>query len=472
MTLFGRIAWTAGAIFGAALLLGLLFYKPTSRRGFVARTDGLLRAADRDFREIATAAVDDVIGFSADAAVLGEEQRLRAVAELPLELATDAGGRIQPERAKELVRSAVSDPGSALAEKHAAVRAEILDRTGAAVDRKLAALRATQREEASRHGNSEALRTVAAWGGLLLLLLAAGALLLDRLVVRPVRAATAAVARFGAGERGMRIDPSGGAELGALARAFNDTAAAVERAEAENRELRARLEEKVRERTAALVRAARVSTAGTMAGGIAHEFNNLLGGILGCADAALAEEPPREVREALEMIRKTAGRGVGITRSLLRATSVEPQRAACDPAPLFEEALAEVRPPPGIEVERRFETIALSADATMLRQVVANLIRNAVEAMAGSGRLLLGIRAEGGEALLTIADSGHGIDPAVREVLFEPFVTTRRGGREGAGLGLFLADRLVAAHGGRIEVESEPGKGALFRIRLPLARDS
>jgi signal transduction histidine kinase len=291
---------------------------------------------------------------------------------------------------------------------------------------------------------------------------------LDRVVVRPVREATGAVARFGAGERGLKLAPRGAAELTALAHAFNETAAAVERAERENAELRTRLEEKVRERTAALVRAARASTAGTMAGGIAHEFNNLLGGILGCADAALAESPAPEVRESLEMIRKTAGRGVGVTKALLRATRAEPDLAPCDPAALFDEALAEARPPPEVEVVRDLRPLALAADAAMLRQVLANLVRNAIQAMEGRGTLRLSATREGDEAVLAVEDTGPGVPEAVRDILFEPFVTTRRGGREGAGLGLFLADRLVAAHGGRIDVSGEAGKGARFTVRLPL----
>jgi len=88
--------------------------------------------------------------------------------------------------------------------------------------------------------------------------------------------------------------------------------------------------------------------------------------------------------------------------------------------------------------------------------------------MDGKGRLRVATVEEGGEACVVIEDSGPGIAEAVKEVLFEPFVTTRRGGREGAGLGLFLADRLVHAHGGRIEVASEQGKGARFTVRLPL----
>ena len=103
----------------------------------------------------------------------------------------------------------------------------------------------------------------------------------------------------------------------------------------------------------------------------------------------------------------------------------------------------------------------------MLRQVLGNLVRNAVQAMDGQGKLRLTAAEEEGDVLLVVEDTGPGIAEAVKDVLFEPFVTTRRGGREGAGLGLFLADRLVTAHGGRIEVHSEPGKGARFVVRLP-----
>jgi signal transduction histidine kinase len=316
-----------------------------------------------------------------------------------------------------------------------------------------------------RHGELGAWRTLTAWGGMLMVVLAGWAFVLDRIVVRPVREVTKAVGRFGAGERGVRLAPRGAAELTSLARAFNESAEAVEHTEAENAELRASLEEKVKERTAALVRAARASTAGTMAGGIAHEFNNLLGGILGCADAALEDDPGPDLREGVEMIRKTARRGIGVTRALLRATRAEPERAPCDPGELFEEALAEVRPGDGVTIVRSFEAVPLRADAAMLRQVLANLIRNAVD--IGAHRIELHVGPDDGGTVLSVADDGPGIEPSMREILFEPFVTTRPGGREGTGLGLFLAERLVAAHGGRIEVASEPGAGTRFTVHLP-----
>jgi len=467
VSLFGRIAWTGAGLLLLAALLALL-WKPAAERAFVTRTEGLLRKAESDTESMTTQLVNRAMEFAALSSLAADEQRALGLEDLPLDLYTDAQGHLDADRLREGLRTVFTDPGAAGGEKHAAVRAEILERTRHDVATKLDAMRRARSTAAEEHAEVATLRTLAAWGGILLVLLGAWAFLLDRVVVRPVREATAVVARFGAGERGVRIAPRGAAELASLAQAFNETAARVEATERENSDLRARLEEKVKERTQALVRAARASTAGTMAGGIAHEFNNLLGGILGCADAALSENPPPDVRDSIEMIRKTAGRGVGITSALLRATRAEPEAVTCDLKELLEEAIEEARPPAGVEVVREIEPVRVVADATMLRQVLGNLIRNGVEAMDGKGRLRVATVEEGGEACVVIEDSGPGIAEAVKEVLFEPFVTTRRGGREGAGLGLFLADRLVHAHGGRIEVASEQGKGARFTVRLPL----
>jgi len=472
VTLFGRIAWTGAAFFAVAFALALLVWKPSAQSTFVAGTDVLLRNAERDFEAIATSLVDETMSFTAAASLAADEQRALALKDLPLDLYVDAEGRLQPERLREALRAAIAAPHTTAAEKHAAVRAEILDHTRQNVKRRLQRLHDTRSQAAEQHADRAAWRTIAAWGGMLLVLLAGWAVVLDRVVLRPLREATVAVGRFGAGERGVRVDPAGASELAALARAFNETTAAVERAEAENAELRSGLEDKVKERTKALQRAARAATAGTMAGGIAHEFNNLLGGILGCTEAALAEQPSPEVREALEMVRKTATRGVGVTRALLRATRAEPELASCDPAALFDEAVTEVRPGAGVAVVKEFEPVRLRADAAMLRQVLANLVRNAVEAVGDEGRVVLGVVRDGDEVLLRVEDDGPGIEPSVRDVLFEPFVTTRRGGREGAGLGLFLAERLVGAHHGRIECDAVPGGGTRFVVHLPSAQHS
>ena len=300
MSLFARIAVTGTALFGAAVLLVLLVWKPASQRAFEHRTEGLLNEAETDFSAIAKTLVDEALEFAAAAGFAADEDRALAVQDLPLELYLDADGKLDGERLREAVRELVADTDPAAAAKRAAVRAEILDHLTMAVEKRLEKLRRARNEEAARHAEQNAWRTVAAWAGVLLLLLAGWAIVLDRVVLRPLRETTDAVARFGGGERGVRLDPSGAAELARLGNAFNETAAAVERAEDENAALRAGLEDKVKERTAALVRAARASTAGTMAGGVAHEFNNLLGGILGCSEQALAEPacPPTRARRS------------------------------------------------------------------------------------------------------------------------------------------------------------------------------
>ncbi|MDH3592041.1 MAG: HAMP domain-containing histidine kinase, partial [Planctomycetota bacterium] len=413
MSLFARITWIGGAMILAAVLLALLAWRPASQRTFVQRTDGLLREAEGHFGAIARSLVDETMDFAATASLAADERRAESLQDLPLEffIADDGGLMEQPLRAALL--DALREPGRAGGEKHEAVRREVLDRSSEAVTVRLERLREARAAAASRHGSQVALRAVAAWSGLLLLLLAVQALLLHRAVVKPVRDATAAVVRFGAGERGTRLDPRGAAsELAALSTAFNETAAAVERTEGENAELRAGLEEKVESRTAALVRAARAASVGTMAGGIAHEFNNLLGGVLGCVDAALQDDPGDDVKESLAMIRKTARRGVGITDALLRATRAEPELARCDAAALFTEALAEARPPAGITVEREFAPAPLDADAAMLRQVLSNLIRNALHALGDSGRLTLRIRDDGDTVRLEVEDDGPGLDPS------------------------------------------------------------
>ena len=465
MSLFGRIAWTGAGLLAVVALLALLVWKPANERAFVRTTDDLRRDAERDFRTIALSRVDAAMAFATATTLAADEQRARAIEDLPLDLFLDADGKLHQGRLREAFRAAVADPAIAGGQKNSLVRAEILARTRQDIDARLERLREARAEATVAQSERQTWRTLTAWGGILLVVLAGWAFVLDRIVVRPVREITVAVGRFGAGERGERIAPHGAAELTTLADAFNGMAGAVEGAERENADLRLHLEEKVKERTAALVRAARASTAGTMAGGVAHEFNNLLGGILGCAEAALDDQPKAEVREALEMIRKTAGRGVGVTSALRRATSATPERAPCDLAALFDEALAEVRPGDDVRVLRDVGAVTSSVDAAMLRQVLANLIRNAVD--AGATQVRLGLRATADDVVLEITDDGPGIEPSIREIMFEPFVTTRPGGREGTGLGLFLAERLVHAHGGRIEVGDGIDGGTNVSIHLP-----
>ncbi|MEM8882469.1 MAG: HAMP domain-containing sensor histidine kinase [Planctomycetota bacterium] len=458
MSLLARIAAVGGVLLLVAISVAIFVWQPASRAAFVERTGGLLESTQESYTRVTTSLVEETMNFAADTTMAADRQRALSIKDLPLDLYENE------DKLREAMVKAVADPEASTAIKLGAVRGELMERTRGEVEKSVDGLRAEQQKAAERHGSEVGFRTVAAWSGLLLLLIGAFGLVLDRIALKPLHDATKAVERFGAGERGVRLDPSGAREIATLARVFNETAGA-------NEQLRDSLEEKVRERTAALVRAARASTAGTMAGGVAHEFNNLLGGILGCADEALDEDLSDDARALLAMIRKTAQRGVGMTQTMLGATRADPHFEMVEPDALIDEALAEVRPPDGIEVRHvRDPAIQVPADATMLRQVLANLIRNAVTARGEDGRLELAVAREGEQVTILVGDDGPGIDSSIRDVLFEPFVTTRRGGREGAGLGLFLVERLVSAHDGTVEVES--GDGTRFTVRLPSARDS
>ena len=122
-----------------------------------------------------------------------------------------------------------------------------------------------------------------------------------------------------------------------------------------------------------------------------------------------------------------------------------------------------------LEVARPAAEIALEADAGQLRQALVNLIKNGLEATAPQGRVTLAARALERELEIVVADNGSGLSPARRAAPFAPGLTTKA---QGSGLGLTVVERVVSDHGGAIAVESEPGLGTAFRMRLPLARES
>jgi signal transduction histidine kinase len=110
---------------------------------------------------------------------------------------------------------------------------------------------------------------------------------------------------------------------------------------------------------------------------------------------------------------------------------------------------------------------AICADMQQLQQVLLNLSLNSIDAMPRGGSLTIGaIKESSDKVLLTVADSGAGIDADMLRRIFQPFVTANK--RRGLGLGLPICHRIVTAHGGVIEVESEPGKGTTFKIHLPI----
>jgi len=236
-------------------------------------------------------------------------------------------------------------------------------------------------------------------------------------------------------------------------------------------------EAQLRELQAELLHVSRISAMGTMASTLAHELNQPITAIANYMEAA-ADLIDRQDADALELVREALGeaasealRAGSIVRRLREFVSrgdVEKSKEAL--APLIEEActlgLAGAQES---GVSRRFEFDRsvgdVLIDRVQIQQVLINLLRNAVEAMAptGGGEVTIITRRKGGLARITIADNGPGLDPAIASQLFQAFVSTKR---DGMGLGLSICRTIVEAHGGRIWAEPRPGGGTLFHLTL------
>ena len=236
-----------------------------------------------------------------------------------------------------------------------------------------------------------------------------------------------------------------------------------------------------------LRQAQKLDAIGSLAGGLAHDFNNLLTGVIGNAELALQHvEDPVEVRRHLQDQLAIAQRAAELTRRLL--TFSRQQETA--PGPLHLSRLIDglemmLRRLIGEAVTLDWEPApalwALRADAGQVEQVIVNLVVNARDAMPDGGRLrvrarnvelspaqarrVMGVQ-PGPHVLLEVADTGCGIDETLRARIFEPFFTTKTLGK-GTGLGLSIVYAILKKCGGGVALESEPGRGSVFRLYFP-----
>jgi PAS domain S-box-containing protein len=228
---------------------------------------------------------------------------------------------------------------------------------------------------------------------------------------------------------------------------------------------------------------------GRLAGGVAHDFNNILMSIIGAADLMLMalphEEPTRQ--EATE-IKQAVVRGAALTRQLLafsRRQATRPETFALGDVVRGMEAMLRrlIGPEIDFEIACASDPVHVRADVGQVEQVVLNLIVNARDAMPDGGRLFVKVdereldesaaatladNGPGRYARLKVVDTGIGMDEQTRARLFEPFFTTKEQGK-GTGLGLSIVYGIVKQSGGAITVLSEPGRGSTFVVWLPLA---
>jgi two-component system, cell cycle sensor histidine kinase and response regulator CckA len=239
-----------------------------------------------------------------------------------------------------------------------------------------------------------------------------------------------------------------------------------------------------------LRQAQKMEAIGRLAGGVAHDFNNVLTAILGSADLmSLMLEPDDPKWAEADAIKRAAERGAALTKRLLAFS--RPHRPAASTIDLVA-TVRSMEPVLRRLVLDRIEihvtspgpAIVVRADETSLNQIVLNLIVNARDAMPEGGRATidmsvitmgeplaptLGIM-PGAYARLSVSDAGHGIPADIQRHLFEPFFTTKPSD-QGTGLGLSIVYGIVTSLGGAIEVQSEVGHGAAFTIYLPLVVD-
>jgi len=218
----------------------------------------------------------------------------------------------------------------------------------------------------------------------------------------------------------------------------------------------------------------RLQAAGQLAGGIAHEANNQMSVVLGAVHFLLRRDDlPEPAAADVGLIRRAAERTATITqqllafsrRQLLRLENVDLNELVESAEPLLRRSLAETQ-----ELVIRLGELAgpVRADHHQLEQVLLNLILNARDAMPQGGQVTIETGRNGQTAFLTVRDTGVGMDQQILRRAFEPFFTTKEIG-QGTGLGLSVVHGIVAQVGGQIQADSEPGRGSVFTLRLPIA---
>jgi signal transduction histidine kinase/CheY-like chemotaxis protein len=224
----------------------------------------------------------------------------------------------------------------------------------------------------------------------------------------------------------------------------------------------------------------KLSALGELASGVAHDFNNTLAGILGRAQLLQRTDDPEKIHRGLDIIIKTAEDGA---KTVKRIQDFARQRrdhdfelVSIDQILMDASEITRPRWKNWAEASNIHITLDLQigsnamvmGDDSELREVLVNMVFNAIDAMPEGGTLTLSTRTVGEQVVIKVVDTGVGMYPEVRSRIFDPFFTTK--GKAGLGLGLAVSFGIIRRHGGNVEVESQYGKGTEFRITLPVAK--
>lgn len=301
---------------------------------------------------------------------------------------------------------------------------------------------------------------------------------------------------------GLRVRPKGIDELGMLMADFNEMLAEIQHRDEELLHYREHLEEMVRARTEQierdlterkslekqLLRAQRLESLGTLAGGVAHDLNNVLSPIMLSVETLKQLSPEPQAQRMLAILEGASRRGKDIVKQILTfARGTDGERTQIDVRHTVKETLSIVQQtfPKTLSVSCSLpsEVWPILGDGTQIHQLLLNLCVNARDAMEGGGSLALRVQNQtldenyarlhldarvGRYVLISVEDTGYGMSPETMEHIFEPFFTTKDVGR-GTGLGLSTVHAIIRGHGGFVTCYSEVGRGTTFNIFLPAA---
>jgi two-component system, NtrC family, sensor kinase len=315
-------------------------------------------------------------------------------------------------------------------------------------------------------------------------------ILLFQLVHRPVKRLILGTKKIAEGDLSHRIPVRSHDELADLAQSFNSMTVQLAEAREQSQAWARTLEQRVEEKSRALERVQeealqmeKMVSMGKLAAIVAHEINNPLAGIRTYARLLLKRSARRgpvagqdqagvaESEEILSQIETEATRCGEIVKNLLQfSRPSKPRVEAIDLNDLVRGSVRLVQHQIDLKGLRSELELAdglppIVCDPQQIRQAMIAVLINACEAMTGEGLLSVSTRPDaGGGVVVSIADTGPGIDPETRKHIFEPFYTTKEGG---GGLGLAVVYGIIRSHGGKVDVESAPGEGATFRFHLP-----
>jgi signal transduction histidine kinase len=288
------------------------------------------------------------------------------------------------------------------------------------------------------------------------------AALVSRIVARPTQALAEASARMARGDFAAPLPRAGADEIGQLARAFGEMRRAI-----------ADRESRLRSAQAEMIHREKLAAMGRLVAQLSHEINNPIYNIQNCLEALERRGDPADPnREFLTLAQEELSRMASLTRRLLDQSRPQSDASSLlNLNALVSRVLTLARPEMearGVDVvaEMAPDLPPVVAHPEAIQQVLANLVANAGDAMPEGGRLHVATRSDGDAVEVVVEDTGSGISETDLPHIFEAFYTTKPG-VTGIGLGLFVSEGIIRGHRGRIDVESTPGQGSRFVIRLP-----